>query len=112
MQPEVGLKVIEPALSNNFPVLVFMEPVHHDTVVTRELADVFHDCVAEQLDITAGQRLEAGDGADSELLGLDCTGDGERGVLGAGGLEVDDDADVDAVEDGVERLGRDPGVDP
>jgi len=54
MQSEVRLKVIAPALGDNFPVLVFMEPVHHDTVVTRELANMLHDCVAEELDVPAG----------------------------------------------------------
>lgn len=105
MQTEVGLEVTTPALGENFPMLVIVEFVHHDAVIARELTDVLHNGVAEELDVPARERLETGDGADGELLGLHCASDGEGGVLGAGGLEVDDDADVDAVEDGVEGLG-------
>lgn len=105
MQTKVGLEVSAPALCEDFSVLVVVELVHHDAVVSRELADVLDDRVAEELDVPARERLEAGDGADRELLGLDCPSDRERGVLSAGGLEVDDNADVDTVEDGVEGLG-------
>lgn len=112
MQTEVGLEVGTAALGEDFPVLVVVEFVDHDAVVARELADVLDDGVAEEPDVPARERLEAGDGADGELLGLDGASYGDSGVLGAGGLEVDDDADVDAVEDGVEGPVGDPGVDP
>jgi hypothetical protein len=112
MQTKVGLEISTAALGEDFPVLVIVEFVHHDAVIARELADVLDHGVAEEIDIPARERLEAGDGADGELLGLDCASDGDSGILGAGGLEVDDDTDVDAVEDGVEGPGCDPGMDP
>lgn len=68
--------------------------------------------VAEELNVSAGERLQSRNCPNGELLGLDGAGDGEGGVLGAGGLEVNDDADVDAVEDGVEGLAGVLGVDP
>lgn len=112
MQPDVGLKVTAPALGNDFSMLILMEPVHHNAVITCELSNMLNNGVAKELDVTAGKRLEAGDGTDRELLRLDCASDGECRILGAGGLEVDDDADIDAVEDGVEGFRGDPGVDP
>lgn len=110
VESEIGIEIGAAGFGDDLAVLVVVELVDHDAIIGGEITDEGDDGGAEKRDVTTREGLETGNGTDGELLRLDCAADGEDGVIGAGGFEIDDDADVDAVEDRVEGFGGWEGV--
>jgi len=87
-----------------------MELVRHDPVIARELAHLTDKHIAQQRQVPAGQRLQPGDGLGGELVRLKRTRSSGWHVNWVDRLKVDDKADVDPVQYGVEGLPRRPGM--
>lgn len=85
-------------------MIIVMKPICHNSIVTCQLKDFLNHGVTESSQAPTRESLETSDGFGSELIGLEssCSGDGD--LVRFEGLEVDDKATGDAVDNGVEGL--------
>ena len=85
-------------------MLVFVEFVSHHPVIASQLPHFLHHSVAQQANVATRKALKAGNGLGGELVRLESAGSSGSRVGGPHRLEIDDQANVNAVNDGVEGL--------